>query len=466
VREDSKAAGVLWGDLDAGRQFEERSPDSTVPAGKNGLAFAGLYLFMLLLYARPNDLFPSLGEFPLVRIIAVLTLLIYVVSKLTEGESITIWPLELKMIGLIILLGVAFAPLAQSPQDSIDTLAGDFLRVVAVFVLMINLITTLDRLRRILKLVTLCGGAIGLAAIRSYLVGDLAFEGLGERIQGVVGGMFGNPNELALSLVMLAPIAVALAVTSKGMARLFYLSLAGVLTATVIVTFSRGTFLGLMGMGGLLLWKVGRQKRLLTAVCAITITVGMVLIGPANYSERLSTIISTHEDPTGSAQRRQELLHRAVEMAVKRPLVGVGMGNFHIYSVHDQVAHNAYFEISAELGLGGLLAYMILIFAPQVFLRSIERETYLSQHPDAVQIHHLSVALQAGFIAYVVCSFFMSNQYKWYLYILVAYAVALRNIWDSSWLENLRYSVTDHGAVTTGAAEGSLQRGTLWKQCR
>jgi O-antigen ligase len=221
-----------------------------------------------------------------------------------------------------------------------------------------------------------------------------------------------------------------------------------------------------MGMGALLLWKVGRRKRLLTAVCAITITVGMVLVGPANYSERLSTIISTHEDPTGSAQRRQELLRRAVEMAVKRPLVGVGMGNFHIYSVHDQVAHNAYFEISAELGLVGLLAYMILIFAPQVFLRSIERETSLARHSDALQIHHLSVALQAGFIAYVICSFFMSNQYKWHLYILVAYAVALRNIWDSCWLENPYYAVVDHGAAATGAAGRSLQRGTLWKHCR
>src|SRR5262245_2044063 len=33
--------------------------------GKHWLAFAGVYLFTLMLYARPNDLFPALGNFPL-----------------------------------------------------------------------------------------------------------------------------------------------------------------------------------------------------------------------------------------------------------------------------------------------------------------------------------------------------------------------------------------------------------------
>src|SRR5262249_4685877 len=40
-------------------------------------AFAGVYLFTLLLYARPNDLFPAIGGFPLVKIVAVGALLIY-----------------------------------------------------------------------------------------------------------------------------------------------------------------------------------------------------------------------------------------------------------------------------------------------------------------------------------------------------------------------------------------------------
>src|SRR5262249_41971596 len=58
-------AGTLSGDVDlpirsgAGRE-----------RGKHWLAFACVYLFTLMLYARPNDLFP-IGDFPLVKIVAV-----------------------------------------------------------------------------------------------------------------------------------------------------------------------------------------------------------------------------------------------------------------------------------------------------------------------------------------------------------------------------------------------------------
>ena len=50
------------------------------------------------------------------------------------------------------------------------------------------------------------------------------------------------------------------------------------------------------------------------------------------------------------------------------------MGNIHIYSIHEQVAHNSYLEISTELGGIGLIAYLVLIFAPLRSLRRNERE--------------------------------------------------------------------------------------------
>ena len=35
----------------------------------------------------------------------------------------------------------------------------------------------------------------------------------------------------------------------------------------------------------------------------------------------------------------------------------------HIYSIREKEAHNAYLEIAAELGVMGLIAYLIVIFA-------------------------------------------------------------------------------------------------------
>src|SRR5215510_8242451 len=85
--------------------------------GKHGLAFAGVYLFTLMLYARPNDLFPALGAFPLVKIVAIGSLLIYIGSKSSAGGRLTVWTTEMTMLMVIAALGVLFMPFAAFPKD-------------------------------------------------------------------------------------------------------------------------------------------------------------------------------------------------------------------------------------------------------------------------------------------------------------------------------------------------------------
>src|SRR5215510_5981062 len=95
--------------------------NSSPSHGRHRLAFGGLFLFTLLLYARPNEAFPNVfGDFPLTRIVAIATLAAYVFSKLARREKLTIWPIEFKMLLVIAFLGFAFIPVASSPQDSAD----------------------------------------------------------------------------------------------------------------------------------------------------------------------------------------------------------------------------------------------------------------------------------------------------------------------------------------------------------
>ncbi|HMB27708.1 MAG TPA: hypothetical protein VKS99_06350, partial [Blastocatellia bacterium] len=84
--------------------------------------------------------------------------------------------------------------------------------------------------------------------------------------------------------------------------------------------------------------------------------------------------------------------------------------------------------IAAELGVMGLIAYLILIFAPLRSLHRIERQTRGMRSKSEREMYWMSVCIQAAFIAYMVCSFFASIEYVWYLYYTAAYAVALRQI--------------------------------------
>ncbi|HEY9435772.1 MAG TPA: O-antigen ligase family protein [Blastocatellia bacterium] len=426
------------------------------PRGKHWLAFAGVYLFTLMLYARPNDLLPALGDFPLVKIVAISALLIYIGSKISGGERFSVWTLEMTMLVVIAALGLLFMPIAVSPPHTMAVLTDVYLKTVIIFILMVNLIDTRQRIFSLWKLVVVCGAALGVGAIRSYMKGEFAVKGL--RIEGFVGGMFENPNDLATALDILLPFAIVLTVISKGLTRLFYLGCAAILTAGILVTLSRGGFLGLLALCVVLLWKLGRGRRLKTILVAVLICGTLLAVMPGGYGARIATIFNTEQDQTGSAQQRRELMERAASIAIRHPIIGVGMGNFHIYSIHDKPAHNAYLEIAAELGVMGLIAYLILIFAPLRSLHRIERQTRGRRSKSAWEMYWLSVSIQAAFIAYMVCSLFASIQYLWYLYYTAAYAVALRQIHAAEEMEisspdnRAPESPLEPGAKTAGGA--------------
>src|SRR5439155_21425342 len=103
----------------AGTLFQQTSSLVTPSAIGDRLSFAGVYLFTLLLYFRPNELFPGIfGGAPIIKFVAVGTTMIYLASVLNQAKPITIWPVELNMTISIALLAVAFMPVAASPQDS------------------------------------------------------------------------------------------------------------------------------------------------------------------------------------------------------------------------------------------------------------------------------------------------------------------------------------------------------------
>jgi O-antigen ligase len=281
-----------------------------------------------------------------------------------------------------------------------------------------------------MKLVVLCGTFIALATIATRFTGDLGEQltESGARVEGIVGGIFGNPNDLATAFDLLLPLALALALTSRGLERIIYLIASAVITFGVIITFSRGGFLGLVLMGGVLLWKVGRRNRLTTVFVALLAAGVFISVLPSGYSDRILTIFQTDKDTTNSAQERTELLKRAFEVAGNNLIIGVGIGNYPFYSLRQRMAHNSYLEIWAELGLLGLIAYLTMLFAPMRSLSRIARDVARKDAPADRELYLLAAGVQAAMVAYLVCSFFGSVQYQWFVYYIIAYAVALRRL--------------------------------------
>ncbi len=430
-----------------------------VSRGRHRLAYAGLYMLLVLMYVRPQEIKPAwFGPMRLTMIVAMVTILIYIISKINAGERIMSWPLEMKMMVVMWAMGLLLASVAVSPQASFDVLFDPFIKTLLVSVLLINLVDTRARLRSLFLALAFCGSLFALNAVKNYLTGDYG-QAFGSRIAGW-GVMLSNPNDLASVLDIMVPFVVLFVMTKHGWTRLFFIACASLMAAAVLLTYSRSGFIGLVVACGTLVWKLARGHRAKVLFAAMAVAVVLLMSMPDAYWVRLSTIFNPEADKSTSAQERQMLMKNAADLALKRPIVGVGIGNFHLYSYRKKPAHNSFLETAAELGIIGLFAYLVLIIAPLRTLWRIERETAPNGVRPEAEIHIISVCLQASFFAYIVYGFFGSIQYLYFLYFSVAYTVALRQI----------HSAEARAAAGAGArteapesrAQVELPKGVLW----
>ena len=90
--------------------------------------------------------------------------------------------------------------------------------------------------------------------------------------------------------------------------------------------------------------------------------------------------------------------------------------------------HNAYMQIASELSIFGLLIYLIFLISPFRKLGAIERTLFAKGESD--WFYYMAIGLQASIVGYMVSSFFVSVAYNWFIYYLIAYAVAFRRIYQ------------------------------------
>jgi len=118
------------------------------------------------------------------------------------------------------------------------------------------------------------------------------------------------------------------------------------------------------------------------------------------------------------------------------------MGNFHTVSLHETVTHNAFTQVSAELGFGALIVYLMFLTAPILWLRKVERET--SGAPKESMYYYLSIGLQASLIGYMVSAFFAAVAYQWYAYYLVGYDVCMVRLYQNKMTSDVTAVTSAH----------------------
>ena len=408
------------------------SNDRWINRNGHSLTYIGIFLFTFVLYFRPYELIPGLsGLSSIAFILAIATLLIYLPTQISSEGSLTILSTEVKCVLFITFWALLTMPLAKSPGTVWETFNDTFNKVIVMFIVMVNTLRTPARLKGLMWLSIGVGVMLSFQAVELYRAGEFAAEGY--RVSVEYGGMFGNPNDLAMHLVIVTPMAFAFGMAAKKMsARILYFGLTFLLIIGNMVTQSRGAFLALIAVATVLVWKLGKKQRFKVVLISLVVGILFIAVAPGDYGKRILSIFIPSLDPVGSSDQRKELLELSLIVTLRNPW-GIGLGNFPIVGVRNLQTHNAYTQVSSELGWLAFACYLILIVSPLRKLGAIERQLFANEETN--WLYYMAIGVQGSIVAYMVASFFGAVAYNWFLYYPIAYAICLRRIYRASQIE-------------------------------
>jgi O-Antigen ligase len=403
-------------DVPESKALESHSPRKAA-SPKLTAAYIGVFLFSLVYFARPEDWIPGTKALPFAKVTGFLAIGAFLLGLLGHARinrSKATW-LLLALFGQLCLA----IPFSTYKGGSFETVIYGFSKIVLIVLALMVVANTLPRLRLLIFVQTVAVIAVSVVSLidKTLLAG---------RVTGALDGIFGNPNDLASNISLVLPFCFAFLLKTRTMfKKAFWLCAILILCYTVVVTLSRGGFLGTLAAIMSSLWYIGlkvRRSRLPFLLLPLIICVGVLVSVGSNYSARIQSIVDPKLDKTGSSVARQDLLLQSLELAAKHPLVGIGPGQFSERAGwHD--THNSYAGLAAE---AGILASIFFIW---MFVNNFGgvRRIVLNRE-NGPDIRLFAGALAAGLIAFFVTAFFSNLEYQFLPYFLVGYSSALSAI--------------------------------------
>ena len=407
------------------------SIDHPAPFLKRGhiISFAALFLFTLLLYVRPAELYPSPWTNSIALIVGLITLASFLATQISLEGNLTARPSEVNLVLLFMLAAFLSIPLAIDRAIAWQEFSGTFIRGILIFVVIVNVVRTEARLKMLLFLAVATAIALSIGAINEYRLGLMLTEGY--RVSGRGAGLFGNTNDMALHLVTILPISLAFFFGSRRAGKkMLHAACALIMVFAILVSYSRGAFLGMAVSFVFFALRISKRSRFEVAAVFVAILGVILLLAPSGYGTRLLSILIPGLDTAGSADSRRGELLRSLYIAIRHPLLGIGMGNYQPnMSYRGLVTHNSYTQVASEMGATALVLYTMFMVKPLRKLSVILRETFAVKEQS--HFYYLALGLQASLLVYMVSSFFLSVAYTWNVYYLVGYAVCFRRIYES-----------------------------------
>ena len=391
------------------------------------MSFYLLILLTFVLLGRPQDFFPSLASLRLALILTIVTLaMTFLKSKKITSKGIFRLK-ESKNYALFYLIMILGIPFAYHRRMAFDYVILVYLSNMLFFYFCLIHIDTVKKLKSIIFAVCV--------SVLFYSALSLAKGGLNSG-RFAFGDMY-DPNDLAYFLVSLFPFGLLFIINNEGLfKKIIGITTVGISVIVILLTGSRGGFLSLIVVFTLLLFKQGQAIKLSSKILLLVISFVMI----AAYSSKINTERYESLKDVGSDYNvageggRLGIWKKGIQLVLFNPIIGVGVNCFPkaIGEMRAdegeipkwQVAHNAYLQVAAEVGLIGFFLFSSMISRSLKNL-SLHKKTEIGSL-QTKEFRSIVVSLRVGFIGSLVAAFFLTQAYSILFTLFFALSVVIK----------------------------------------
>src|SRR5262249_52588292 len=249
-------------------------------------------------------------------------------------------------------------------------------------------------------------------------------------------------------LIVLLPLTWWLMRTERALwVRVAAAACAALILGGVLLTYSRGAFVGLVAMLVLMgFLRVVTARQVISAGVLVLVTV--LALSPG-YLDRMGTLrgIEGLADPAANAgagvepvaRERGTIMLAAWNVFLDHPILGVGPGQFaggyimqyvaELYSMgaidRPYATHSLYLQLAAETGCIGLSVFMLIVIV------ALSRLSLARQHAeDEKFVGEGAAALMVAIVVYMVTGLFLHLAYQRYFWMLVGLGGAVVQLFE------------------------------------
>lgn len=377
-------------------------------------------LFMTSWFLHLGSRVPFLG---LIRFDLLLIAILAILAFSTAKDSNKVKSRTEYLLKTLILYSTLTIPFVEWPGSVLSNGIPDLIKVIVFYYFTISFIKIEKDLKLLIFTFVVCQSWRILEPLYLHITegywGSAAFMAdrtFLDRLAGAPSDVV-NPNGLAFIICTTIPFLYFLRELSWK-TWIAYICLMPMFVYALILTGSRSGMIGIFIIFlGIL---VKSKRRILLSFSVILVTVISFPYLSPDMQDRYLSILGMGEKNVATAEGRQEGLKRDLDVALRRPIFGHGLGtsleaNSHFGGVYLR-SHNLYTEIAQELGLIGLVIFIWLM--KSIFSNFNQAKKILNQQYTIGFLPKFVDAMQVWLIMNFIFSFasYGLSTYIWYFF--------------------------------------------------